>query len=100
MAVKVQIPAPLRSLTAGAAEVEVEASTLQGLLDALETRFKGVKSRLCDEEGRLRSYVRVFVNGEDARTLGDASAPLRSGDTVSIVPAIAGGQDDGGNTGA
>lgn len=100
MAVKVQIPAPLRSLTAGAAEVEVEASTLQGLLDALETRFPGVKSRLCDEQGRLRSYVRVFVNGEDARTLGDASAPLRSGDTVSIVPAIAGGRADGGMPGA
>ena len=91
MAVKVQIPAPLRALTAGAAEVEVEASTVQGLLDALEGRYKGVKSRLCDEEGRLRSYVRVFVNGEDARSLGEAKAPLKSGDTVSIVPAIAGG---------
>jgi molybdopterin converting factor small subunit len=50
-----------------------------------------VKSRLCDEDGRLRSYVRVFVNGEDARGLGDAKAPLKPGDSVSIVPAIAGG---------
>ena len=91
MAVKVQIPGPLRALTAGAAEVEVEASSVQGLLDALESRYKGMKARLCDEEGRLRSYVRVFVNGEDARSLGEAAAPLRPGDTVSIVPAIAGG---------
>ena len=91
MAVKVQIPAPLRTLTAGAAEVEVEATNVQGVIDALEGKYKGVKSRLCDEDGRLRSYVRVFVNGEDARGLGDAKAPLKPGDSVSIVPAIAGG---------
>jgi len=91
MAVKVQIPAPLRTLTAGAAEVEVDATNVQGVIDALEGKYKGVKSRLCDEDGRLRSYVRVFVNGEDARGLGDAKAPLKPGDSVSIVPAIAGG---------
>jgi molybdopterin synthase sulfur carrier subunit len=92
MAVKVQIPAPLRTLTAGAAEVEVEAANVQGVIDALEGKYKGVKSRLCDEDGRLRSYVRVFVNGEDARGLGDAKTPLKPGDSVSIVPAIAGGK--------
>ena len=92
MPVKVQIPAPLRALTAGAAEVEVDASNVQGVIDALEGKYKGVKSRLCDEDGRLRSYVRVFVNGEDARGLGDAKAPLKPGDSVSIVPAIAGGR--------
>jgi len=91
MAVKVQIPAPLRSLTSGAAEVEVEAGTVEALVEALESRYHGVRSRLCDDRGRLRSYVRIFVNGEDARGLGDAKAPLRSGDTVAIVPAIAGG---------
>jgi len=92
MAVKVQIPAPLRSLTAGAAEVEVDATNVQGVIDALEGKYTGIKSRLCDEDGRLRSYVRVFVNGEDARGLGDAKAPLKPGDSVSIVPAIAGGR--------
>ena len=92
MAVKVQIPAPLRSLTAGAAEVEVDATNVLGVIDALEGKYKGIKSRLCDEDGRLRSYVRVFVNGEDARGLGDAKAPLKPGDSVSIVPAIAGGR--------
>ncbi len=91
MSVKVQIPAPLRTLTAGAAEVEVEAANVQGVVDALEGRYRGVKSRLCDEDGRLRSYVRIFINGEDARALGEAKAALRAGDTVSIVPAIAGG---------
>jgi MoaD family protein len=92
MAVKVQIPGPLRSLTAGAAEVEVDATNVQGVIDALEGKYTGVKSRLSDEDGRLRSYVRVFVNGEDARGLGDAKAPLKAGDSVSIVPAIAGGR--------
>jgi len=91
MPVKVQIPAPLRSLTAGAAEVEVDAANVQGVIDALESRYRGVKSRLCDDSGKLRSYVRVFVNGEDARGLGEAKAPLKPGDSVSIVPAIAGG---------
>jgi sulfur-carrier protein len=91
MPVKVQIPAPLRSLTAGAAEVEVDASNVEGVIDGLEAKYRGIRSRLCDEQGRLRSYVRVFVNGEDARGLGDAKAAVRSGDTVSIVPAIAGG---------
>ena len=91
MAVKVQIPAPLRSLTAGVAEVEVDASNVQGVIDGLEAKYRGIRSRLCDDEGRLRSYVRVFVNGEDTRGLGDAKAAVRSGDTVSIVPAIAGG---------
>jgi molybdopterin synthase sulfur carrier subunit len=92
MAIRVQIPAPLRPMTGGAETVEVEASSIGGLIDALEARHKGVKGRLCDDAGKLRSYVRVFVNDEDARFLGDLSAPLKAGDTVSIVPAIAGGR--------
>ena len=57
MAVKVQIPAPLRTLTAGAAEVEVDATNVQGVIDALEGKDKGVKSRLCDEDGRLQAML-------------------------------------------
>jgi sulfur-carrier protein len=91
MAIRVQIPTPLRSLTGGAETVEVEASNVGTLIEALDARHKGVKGRLCDEAGNLRSYVRVFINDEDARFLGDLSAVLKSGDTVSIVPAIAGG---------
>ena len=91
MAVRVQIPGPLRSLTGGANEVEVEAADVAGLIDALETRHKGFKERLCDPEGQLRSYIRIFINDEDARSLGQAKAPLKAGDRVAIVPAIAGG---------
>jgi sulfur-carrier protein len=91
MAVKVQIPSPLRSLTGGAEEVEVEAGDVAGVIEGLESRHKGLKDRLCDPSGNLRSYVRIFVNDEDVRFLQDKRTRLKSGDTVSIVPAIAGG---------
>lgn len=91
MAVQVQIPAPLRSLTGGADQVEVEANDIGSLLDALEARHSGLKGRLCDESGNLRSYVRLFLNDEDVRFLQDKATALKPGDNVSIVPAIAGG---------
>ena len=91
MAVRVQIPAPLRPLTGGAAEVEVEARDIASLIEGLESRHKGLKERLCDSSGNLRSYVRIFVNDEDIRFLQERGTPLKPGDTVAIVPAIAGG---------
>ncbi len=91
MAIRVQIPAPLRGLTAGAAEVEVEAQDVAGLIEALEARHKGLRDRLCDPSGALRSYVRIFLNEEDIRSLSEKATPLRPGDVVTIVPAIAGG---------
>ena len=91
MAVKVQIPAPLRSLTGGQAEVEVDAADVGGLIEGLDRRHKGLKERLCDADGNLRSYVRLFVNDEDVRFLEGVGTSLRPGDTVAIVPAVAGG---------
>jgi len=92
MAIRVQIPAPLRSLTGGAGELDVEATSITGLIEALEAKHKGLKDRLCDPSGELRSYVRLFVNEEDIRFLDDAQTALKAGDTVAIVPAIAGGR--------
>jgi sulfur-carrier protein len=92
MAVKVQIPAPLRSLTGGADVVEVEAKDILGVVEGLEAKHKGLKDRLCDPSGNLRSYVRIFVNDEDIRFLQEKSTALKAGDTVAIVPAIAGGR--------
>ncbi len=92
MAIRVQIPAPLRTLTGGAAEVEVEAGSVASLVEALEARHPGLKARLLDAQGALRSYVRVFVNEEDVRFLEDQATALKPGDRVSIVPAIAGGR--------
>jgi molybdopterin synthase sulfur carrier subunit len=91
MAVRVQIPSPLRTLTGGAEEVEVEAGDVAALIEGLESRHKGIKDRLCDASGNLRSYVRIFVNDEDIRFLQEKGTPLKAGDSVSIVPAIAGG---------
>jgi molybdopterin synthase sulfur carrier subunit len=91
MPIRVQIPAPLRSLTGGQATVDVDAPDVDGLVSALEARHPGLSARLLDASGELRSYVRVFVNEEDVRSLQKKQTPLKNGDTVSIVPAIAGG---------
>lgn len=91
MPIKVLIPGPLRPLTAGAGEVEVEADSVGALIKALESRHPGFGERLLDASGRLRGYVRVFVNDKDVRALQDTATPLAAGDTVAIVPAIAGG---------
>jgi molybdopterin synthase sulfur carrier subunit len=91
MAVRVQIPGPLRALAGGAAEVQVEAPTVKALVDALQARHDGFRERLLDEGGRLKAYVRVFVNDDDVRALENEATPLKDGDVVAIVPAIAGG---------
>ena len=91
MTVRVQIPSPMRPLTGGASEVEVEAADVASLIAALEDRHRGVRDRLLDSSGALRRHVRVFVNDEDVRALQQEATPLRAGDKVAIVPAIAGG---------
>ena len=91
MPVKVLIPTPLRNLTANAAEVSVEASDVSGLIGALEKAHPGLKERLCDEQGKLRRFVNVYLNEEDIRFLQGEATALKAGDEVSIVPAIAGG---------
>lgn len=90
-AVRVQIPMPLRALAGGNAEVELAASDVAGVIAALESRHPGLRDRLCDASGALRSYVRFFVNDQDVRALQDQRTPLKQGDVVAIVPAIAGG---------
>lgn len=92
MAVRVQVPGPLRALAGGAEEIELEASDISGLIESLESRHQGWRERLCDASGALRSYVRIFVNQEDVRGLQHERTPLKPGDVVAIVPAIAGGR--------
>jgi len=89
--IRVQIPAPLRGLAGGSAEVELAASDVAEAIAALEALHPGFRERLYDAAGALRSYVRVFVNDEDVRALQDQRTPLKHGDVVAIVPAIAGG---------
>lgn len=91
MAVKVLIPTALQKFTDNQALVECEAASVNEVIDSLEVKFNGIKSRICDEAGHLRRFVNFYVNNEDIRFLDGASTSLKDGDEVSIVPAVAGG---------
>ena len=91
MAVKIIIPTPLRPYAGKQESVELQAGTVGEALAALTTRFSELKKHLYADDGRLRSFVNVYVNDEDIRYLQKEKAGLREGDTVSIVPSIAGG---------
>jgi molybdopterin converting factor small subunit len=91
MAVQVLIPTPLQKFTNDEASVSVDASSVDSLLQALDVRFPGILGRLCDEDGKLRRFLNVYVNSEDIRFLDNQTTALADGDEVSIVPAVAGG---------
>ena len=91
MSVTVRIPTQLRTLTGGAGEVQVEASTVGEALKALDAAHPGMGDRLFDEGGNLRRFVNVFLADEDVRFLEGLATPVADGETLSIVPAVAGG---------
>jgi len=90
MAVTVRIPTPLRTLTGGADEVSVDGGTVSEVIERLEASHPGMKARLCDDKG-VRRFVNIYANDEDIRFLDNLETALKDGDTLSIVPAIAGG---------
>ena len=91
MSVIVRIPTQLRTLTGGAGEVEIEGASVGEVLKALDVAHPGFADRLFDEAGSLRRFVNVFLADEDVRFLDGLSTPVRDGETLSIVPAVAGG---------
>ncbi|VAV83437.1 FIG038648: MoaD and/or ThiS families [hydrothermal vent metagenome] len=91
MAVKVRIPTPLRKITGGSDEVTIEGSNVSEVLAALEAAHPGIKERICEEDGKLRKFVNLYVNDEDVRFKENLDTALKDGDELSIVPAIAGG---------
>jgi molybdopterin synthase sulfur carrier subunit len=91
MPIHVRIPTPLRRFTGGAEEVGVAGNTVGAVVNDLERQFSGIKERLCDEEGRVRRFVNIYVNGDDIRFLNNLETSVKDGDELSIVPAIAGG---------
>ena len=91
MAINVRIPSVLRNLTGGKETIAVAARSVDEALAALEGVHPGIKARLCDDSGKLRRFVNVFVGEEDIRFLDGQKTPLKDGDLVDIVPAIAGG---------
>ena len=96
MPVQVRIPTPLRKLTDGADSVSASGDTIAAIVQDLERRHPGLKDRICDEAGKIRRFVNVYVNGDDIRFLNNLDTPVKDGDEISIVPAIAGGAIAGG----
>ncbi len=91
MAVKVLIPTPLQKFTNNQATIECSGSNIDELIDALETNCPGIKARICDDTGKPRRFLNLYVNSEDIRFLDNTDTSLQDGDEVSIVPAVAGG---------
>jgi len=91
MAIKVLIPTPLQKFTGDRAEIECGGGSIGELIDSLEASCPGIKARLCDEAGKPRRFLNFYVNSEDIRFLDGVETPLKDGDEVSIVPAVAGG---------
>ena len=91
MAIEVRIPTILRSYTGGAKAVEGAGDTIGDLLTDLDGKYPGLRGRLVTEEGGLHRFVNVYVNDEDVRFLGGLDAKVNDGDTVTVLPAVAGG---------
>lgn len=90
MAIEVRIPTILRNYTGGQKAVEGSGATLEELFLDLDGRYEGLRERLIDDSG-VRRFVNVYLNDEDVRFLGGLSAPVSDGDTVTVLPAVAGG---------
>jgi len=92
--IQTRIPTVFRRYTDGQATVELDPGTLRQLIDQLDARYPGIRSQLITDEGELHRFVNVYVNDEDARYLGKLEAEVREGDTVSLLPSVAGGSQD------
>jgi molybdopterin synthase sulfur carrier subunit len=92
MSAIVRIPTPLRKVTNGEDKASVEGGTMSEVVESLENQFPGLKDRICEPSGELRSFVNVYINGEDIRFVDGMASSIASGDEISIVPAVAGGR--------
>lgn len=90
MAVKVQVPAPMRQHAEGQSVVEVSGASVKEVLDALGAKYPGLTGRLFDG-GQLRRFVNLYLNNEDVRYLDGLTTPVKDGDELAIIPAVAGG---------
>jgi molybdopterin synthase sulfur carrier subunit len=91
MAIEVKIPTILRTYTSGEKAVEAKGDTLAALIDDLDASHPGLKGRLITDEGALHRFVNVYVNDEDVRFTGSLDTELKDGDSVTVLPAVAGG---------
>lgn len=91
MSVQVRIPTVFRKFTGGQATADLEPGTLADLIDQLEASFPGFKSQVMADESSLHRYVNIYVNDEDARYLEQLDTKVADGDTVALLPSVAGG---------
>ena len=91
MAIEVKIPTILRTYTGGEKAVPAAGASLAELIEDLESRHTGIRGRLVDDNGALRRFVNIYLNDEDVRFLGGLETSLKDGDSVTILPAVAGG---------
>ena len=87
----VRIPTPIRRLTMERDEVSSEAKTVSELIDDLDNQFPGMKNKVCEPNGSIRKFINIYINDEDIRFLEGPESTIKQDDTVSIIPAIAGG---------
>jgi molybdopterin synthase sulfur carrier subunit len=91
MAATLYVPTPLRKLTNGKSKVEFSASNVDDIIARADVEFPGFRERVMDDDGEIKRFVNVFVNGVDVRTLQGKATPVKDGDEVSVIPAMAGG---------
>ncbi len=91
MPAQVRIPTPLRKLTNDLEVVSVPSGTIGSVIRHLQGQFPGIQERLVDDAGNVRRFVNVYVNEEDIRFLQNSDTPVKDGDEISVIPAIAGG---------
>ncbi len=91
MSVRVKLPTILRKHVGGESQVDAKGGTLRDLLSDLEARYPGITKNIVSEDGGLHRFINVYVNDEDVRYLGSLETAVEEGDTVSILPAVAGG---------
>lgn len=92
MSIKVRIPTPLQKFTNNQVEVFANGKNVKELIENLDKDFPGIRERICDEAGKVRKFINIYVNEEDIRFLQRDETPIKDGDEVSIIPAIAGGR--------
>lgn len=91
MSLKLTIPTPLRRLTGDLDVVEVEPGTIQEIIDRLDQYYAGFRKRVCEDDGKLRRFINIYVDGEDIRFMDNLSTRVPDGSELSIILAIAGG---------
>lgn len=86
------VPTPMRRITGGQGKIQVEADTLQQVIEGADAQYPGFRDRVLDSDGEIKRFINVFVNGVDVRQLQGRATPVQASDDVAVIPAMAGGR--------